>query len=77
MSAPLTVDQIKAMRSAARADPRCAGEHWFVLMARMVEEHHGVGAVADLKPREEACRGCEPVTHTVGWRCSQRCKIQP
>lgn len=37
---PLTVDEIKALRTAARADPRCADEHWFVLMARAIESRY-------------------------------------
>lgn len=39
---PLTEDAICEMRRAARNDPRCIDQHWFVLMARAVEQHHGI-----------------------------------
>lgn len=42
MRAPLTEAEIRALRKASRADPRCADELWFVLMARAIEEHHHV-----------------------------------
>jgi hypothetical protein len=34
----MTQEEIKALRTACRADPRCTDEHWFVLMARAIED---------------------------------------
>ncbi len=36
----LTVEEIKTLRQQVRNDPRCQDEHWFVLMARVIEDRY-------------------------------------
>jgi hypothetical protein len=52
----LTEDDIKRMRSEARADPRCVDEHWFVLLVRAVEKHYGILAAPSA---QEPCPSCD------------------
>lgn len=43
---PLDEGQLRAMRSMVREDERCMNEHWWVLFARAIEAHYGIGAKA-------------------------------
>lgn len=41
--APLTDEQLRQMRTDARASEDCANEYWFILFARAIEAAHGIG----------------------------------
>lgn len=51
--ARLTTDEIIALRRQAKDDPRCQEEHWFVLMARAVEDRY-LTAAPTAQPEEAA-----------------------
>lgn len=42
MALPMTVDEIKALRTECRASPYVADQFWFVLMVRAVEKRFGL-----------------------------------
>jgi len=52
---PLLTDlEIQGLRRQARNDPRCADQHWFILMVRAIESYYGVtGAAAQSQPLVE------------------------
>jgi hypothetical protein len=68
----LTTEQLWNMRAAAKADPRCADEHWFILYARAIEAAHGIGIQCSDNDLwaiwEAACQKSDEVNETVKLR---------
>lgn len=50
----LTVEEIKTLRQQVRNDPRCQDEHWFVLMARAIEDRYLAAALTDQSQKKES-----------------------